>query len=189
MELIAVVIVVGVVFGLCYLVDKGFSRLFRNREQHKSGLEVRPNKKYITIGIIVAILGTVAMFSAASQGWGMLVAGGFLLLVGACLIVYYVTFGIFYDEEGFILSRFGRKSVTYAYRDIEAQQLFNSYGNIIIELYTADGKSVQLQSSMTGVYPFMDKAFSGWLRQTGRDRESCDFYDPENSCWFPRAEG
>ena len=51
-----------------------------------------------------------------------------------------------------------------------------------------DGRTVQLQSAMDGVYPFMDKAFTMWLRQTGRRQEDCSFYDPQNSCWFPPVE-
>ena len=27
-----------------------------------------------------------------------------------------------------------------------------------------------------------------WLAQTGKRKEDCDFYDPDNSCWFPPAE-
>jgi hypothetical protein len=62
-------------------------------------------------------------------------------------------------------------------------------GNVIIELHMADGRAVQLQSAMTGAYSFLDAAFEAWLVQTGRNKEECDFYNPENSCWFPTMEG
>ena len=26
-----------------------------------------------------------------------------------------------------------------------------------------------------------------WLAQTGKKKEDCPYYDPDNSCWFPRA--
>ena len=115
----------------------------------------------------------------------MLVCGILLILCSAALVTYYLTFGIFYDEDAFVYTRFGKKSITYRYRDILSQQLYNSAGNIVIELHMA----VQLQSAMDGVYPFLDKAFTLWLRQTGRKQEDCPFYDPQNSCWFPPAEG
>ena len=58
----------------------------------------------------------------------------------------------------------------------------------LIELYLSDGRAVQVQGTMEGAYAFMDHAFSAWLKQTGRTREDCPFYDPQNSCWFPPVE-
>ena len=46
MEYLAVIIFAALVFGLCFLVDKGFTKLFRNQAQHHSGQAVRLNKKY-----------------------------------------------------------------------------------------------------------------------------------------------
>lgn len=111
-----------------------------------------------------------------------------MTVVAVCLLTYYLSFGIYYDDDTFLVSTFGRKSVTYRYGEICAQQLYVSMGNTLIELHMKNGKTVNLQASMTGVYPFMDKAFAGWLRQTGRREADCPFHDPENSCWFPKAE-
>ena len=97
--------------------------------------------------------------------------------------------GIFYDQESFVYSKFGKPSVTYYYNQIEGQLLYNASGNIIIELHMKDGGSVGLQSTMIGVYPFLDMAFENWCRQTGRDPKCCEFHDPENSLWFPLMEG
>lgn len=185
MQLIIVMLVVGATFGLCYLVDKGFTSVFRSKPQHQTGRAVRQSKRYGTIGIIVLILGIAAIITGISGGLGLLIGGIIVLLIGAALVTHYMSFGVFYDDDSFILTTFGKKSTTYSYRDIKCQQLYVTYGTIIIELHMADGRAVQLQSGMDGVYPFMDAAFSGWLRQTGRKREDCDFYDPANSCWFP----
>ncbi len=182
----AVIIMAALVFGVCFLIDKGFTKLFRNQAQHHSGLAVRLNKKYGSIGLILFVLGLGAVFAGLNDSW-LLIAGGCLILtVGIGLVVYYMTFGVFYDEDSFILTTFGKKSTTYYYRDIKSQQLFNSYGSIIIELYMSDGRSVGLQAGMTGVYPFLDKAFSAWCRQKGIDPAACDFHDPQNSLWFPQ---
>jgi len=189
MEFVIVLVVAAVVLGLCFLIDKGFSRHFRNQQQHHSGLAVRLNKRYGSIGLIVAVLGIAALISGASGDILMLVCGGILIVLGSCMVVYYMTFGVFYDEEAFVYTSFGKKSITYQYSDIQAQQLYNSYGNIVIELQMKDGRVVQLQSRMDGVYPFLDKAFIYWLQQTGRRQEECTFYDPANSCWFPPVEG
>ena len=188
MQYIAVLIVAGLVFGICYLFDKGFEKAFRNKPQHKSGLAVRPNKRYAAFGAIFIALGFAAIF--ASAGNMVLLIGGILILVMAIgLIVYYMTFGIFYDEDSFIFTTFGKKSVEYRYQDIQSQQLYVVQGgNVVIELHMADGKAVSVQSPMLGVYAFLDTAFAGWCRQKGINSDDCSFYDPANSCWFPMEE-
>lgn len=187
MEFIIILLVAALTFGLCYGVDKGFTRLFRSKAQHMSGLSVRLSKRYGSIGLILAVVGLAAVFTGLRDS-ALLIAGGVvLILVGICLVTYYMTFGVFYDEDGFILTTFGKKSTTYRYSDIQAQQLYTSYGSVVIELHMADQRAVQLQSTMNGVYPFLDHAFEGWLRQTGRVKEECSFHDPDNSCWFPSA--
>ena len=187
-EFIAIAVVAALVFGACFLIDKGFARIFRNQQQHRSGKAVRLNKRYGTVGLIMAILGVVCIFAAPSQGAIMWIAGGILLLGGAALVVWYLSFGVFYDEEAFIVTNFGKKSIRYTYDAIVSQQLYNSYGNIIVELHLQNGKSVQLQSNMGGTYEFLDFAFRRWLEATGRKEEDCPFYQPEQSCWFPPVE-
>ena len=188
MYLLAIALVAGLTFGLCYLVDKGFTKVFRGKAQHQSGLSVRLNKKYGAFGLILAIVGLAAIFTGIGES-NVLVGGGvILILMRAALVVYYMTFGLFYDEDTFILTTFGKKSKTYRFADIKTQQLYNSYGTIIIELHLCDGRAASLQSGMDGVYPFLDHAFAAWCRQTGRDPESCPFHDPANSLWFPTDE-
>ena len=109
--------------------------------------------------------------------------------MAAGLIIYYTTFGIFYDEDSFIFTTFGKKSVEYRYQDIQGQQLYMVQGgNVIVELHMADGRAVSVQSAMLGVYAFLDTAFAGWCRQKGINSDDCTFYDPANSCWFPSVE-
>ncbi len=191
MEYVAIAIIAAAVFGLCYLVDKGFARRFRSQAQHMSGLSVRLNKRYGSFGLILAVLGIGAIFAGLNGDEStVLIAGGVLiLLVGIGLVVYYMTFSLFYDRDAFILTTFRRKSKTYTYKDITAQQLYNNQGHILIELYLSDGNTLQLQSTMPGAYDFLDYAFDNWLRQTGKRKEDCPFYDPQNSCWFPPVEG
>jgi hypothetical protein len=117
------------------------------------------------------------------------IGGAVVTLMGVALIVYYMTFGIFYDEEGFVLTTFGRRSTTYRYNQIAGQLLYNASGNLLIELHMKDGRSVNLQAGMIGVYPFLDYAFENWCRQKGIDPAGCDFHDPDNSLWFPMMEG
>lgn len=182
MKWIPMLIIAALIFGVCFLVDKGFTKVFRGKKEHTSGLSVRLSKRYGTAGLILFILGVAALFLYT---WLMIAAGILLMVGGVALIVYYMTFGVFYDDDSFVLTTFGKKSKSYHYRQIVGQQLYNSAGSIVIELYMDDGRAVQLQSGMTDVYAFLDTAFSAWLRQTGKKKEDCSFYDPENSCWFP----
>lgn len=185
MGIITVVIIAAVVFGVCFLVDKGFAKLFRSQAQHASGLAVRLSKRYGSIGLILAVLGLAAVFTGLPGDWVLIVGGGIVILMGAGLVLYYMNYGVFYNEDSFLFMRFGKPNVTYYYKDITAQQLYNNQGHLLIELHMKDGQTVQLQSTMNGCFDFMDHAFYAWLRQTGRTKESCDFYDPQNSCWFP----
>ena len=189
MNLITTIVVAALVFGLCYAVDKGFSAKFRSQSQHHSGLAVRLNKRYAIFGLILTVLGILAVCSGIGGDTVLLVGGIAVLLIGLGLITYYLTFGIFYDADTFLYTSFGKKSVEYRFGDILTQQLYVVQGGgIIIELHLKDGKAVSLQSAMEGTYPFLDHAFAAWCRQTGRVPESCDFHDPSQSLWFPVEE-
>lgn len=183
-----VIAVCATVFGVCFLLDKGFTTVFRGKKEHMTGMAVRQSKRYGSFGLILGVIGIAAIFQGTKNGWLLPLGGGILLFLGVGLVVFYMTFGIFYDTDTFILTTFGKRSVTYRYAQIKGQQLYVSYGTVILELYMDDGRTVQLQSKMDGAYVFLDKAFEAWLRQTGRTLEDCPFYDPANSCWFPPME-
>ncbi len=186
-----VVLVIAGTLLLCWLVDKGFEKIFRNKPQHVSGKSVRLNKYYGVGGLLLTVLGISSLFSGTNGEMALLIYGGILILfVGIALIVYYMTFGVFYDNTGFVLTTFGKRSKTYRYADIQNQQLYkNQGGSILIELYLQDGRSLQLQSTMKDAYDFLDTAFAGWCYQRGVRPEDCAFHDPDNSCWFPGVEG
>ena len=188
-QLFPIALVAAVIFGICYLVDKTFSKLFRSKAQHRSGMAVRANKRYGLFGVVLTILGILAICVGVTDGPVLLWGGVIVLLMGIALGVYYLSFGIFYDGESLLLQRFGKKDVTHYYRDIVGQKLYLIQGgSIVVELHMKDGSAVSVQSSFEGVYPFLDTAFAGWCLQTGRDPQSCDFHDPSQSLWFPRVE-
>ena len=189
MQFLPIALVAAVIFGICYLVDKTFTKLFRSKAQHRSGLAIRANKRYGVFGIGLCIIGLMAIITGVTDGPVLTYGGIFVLLMGIGLGIHYLTFGVFYNEDSLLFSRFGKKDRTYAYKDILGQKLYLIQGgSIVIELHMTDGTTISVQSSMDGVYPFLDTAFAGWCRQTGRDPESCDFHDPSQSLWFPTVE-
>ena len=188
-QLFPILVIAAIIFGICYLVDKAFARLFRSKAQHRSGRAVRANKRYGIFGVILTVLGILAICVGVTDGPVLIWGGIFVLLMGICLAVYYLSFGIFYDGESLLYCRFGKKDLTYYYKDIVGQKLYLIQGgSIVVELHMADGSAVSVQSSFDGVYPFLDTAFAGWCLQTGRDPQSCDFPDPSQSLWFPTVE-
>lgn len=188
MEFGFVLLVAALVFGVCALLDKAFTKTFRNSRQHKSGNAVRLSKRYGSMGLIVAVLGIASVLAGIPDNLLLLIGGAFLILVGVAFVVYYLSFGVFYDDDGFLLAVFGRKSKTYQFKDICTQKLYNSYGNIVVELHLSDERSVQLHGNMEGTTAFLNYAFSKWLEQTGTDKGDCDFHNPNNSCWFPMED-
>ena len=189
MQAIVILIIAALVFLICRVVDKLFSKHFRSKAQHRSGKAVRASKRYGLFGVIFFILGIVAISNGVSQGKLLFVGGFIVLFLGIVMAVYYLSFGIFYDGETFLVSSFGKRSLEYRYSDIQKQQLYVvSGGSVIVELWLKNGKTLSLQSGMEGVYPFLDHAFTAWCRQTGRREEDCAFHDPAKSWWFPHEE-
>ena len=186
MQAIVILLIAALVFLACWGVDKLFVRLFRSKAQHRSGLAVRASKRYGLFGVIFSVLGILGIFSGTGGEKVLLYAGIAVLLMGIALAVHYLSFGVFYDGESFLLCRFGRKSREHRYDEIVSQKLYAiTGGSIVIELTLKDGSALSLQSTMDGVYPFMDTAFAGWCLETGHRMEECGFYDPANSWWFP----
>ena len=186
MQAIVIIVVAALVFALCWGVDKMFTKLFRSKAQHRSGLAVRASKRYGIFGVMFSVLGILGIVTGAAGEDILTYAGIVVLLMGLGLAVHYLSFGIFYDGESFLVCRFGKKSQEHRYEEIVSQKLYVlTGGSIVIELTLKDGSAVSLQSTMDGVYPFMDTAFAGWCLETGHEMDKCDFYDPSKSWWFP----
>ena len=189
MQVIVILLLAAIIFGICRLVDMAFTKLFRSKAQHRSGLAVRASKRYGIFGVMFSVLGILGIITGITGEKVLTWAGLVVLLMGIALAVHYLSFGIFYDGESFLLCRFGRKSQEHRYDEIVSQKLYVlTGGSTVIELTLKDGSTVSVQSTMDGVYPFMDTAFAGWCMETGRKMEDCDFYDPSKSWWFPHEE-
>ena len=189
MQTIGILLVAAIVFGICYLIDKTFTKKFRSKAQHMSGMAVRVSKMYGIFGVVLSVVGILAMIVGISQSILLLLGGIVVLGMGVGLAIHYLSFGIFYDGETFLVSRFGKQSVEHRYSEIKGQKLYAIQGgNILVELHLTDGTAVSLQSTMDGIYTFLDTAFAGWCLQTGRNPQDCDFHDPSQHLWFPQEE-
>lgn len=189
MEAIAILLIAALVFFICWVVDKLFIKLFRRKAQQRSGLAVRANKRYGVFGVILSVLGILGLIAGARGEKILTYAGIIVLLMGLGLTIHYLSFGIFYDGESFLLCRFGRKAQEHRFGEITGQRLYViTGGSTLIELTLQDGSTLSVQSTMDGVYPFMDAAFAAWCMQTGHTVEACSFYDPAKSWWFPHEE-
>ena len=189
MQAIAIILIAALVLLVCRVVDKLFMKLFRSKAQHRSGLAVRASKRYGIFGVMFSVLGILGIVTGVTGESVLLWAGIVVLPMGIALAVHYLSFGIFYDGEGFLLCRFGKKSQEHRYDEIVSQKLYVlTGGSTLIELTLKDGSTVSVQSTMDGVFPFMDTAFAGWCLETGKKMEDCDFYDPSKSWWFPHEE-
>ena len=189
MSLFSMIIIGGLTFGVCFLLDRGYTRIFRNKQQHRSGLQVRVSKRYASIGLILCVLGLLAVFTGLGGESVLLIGGMIVFCIGCGLIGHYMSTGIFYDADSFIYTSFGKKDAVYAYSDIRGQKLYLIQGgSIVVELHLNNGGAVSVHTSMDGAYPFLDHAFAAWCRQKNRNPDDCDFHDPANSLWFPSVE-
>ena len=189
MNILSMLLIAAVVFGACRVIDVLFTNAFRSKAQHRSGMAVRVNKRYGVFGVGLIVLGVLAIGVGITGGLALVLGGAVVLIMGICLSVYYLTHGIFYDGESFLVSSFRKEDRVYLFDQIQEQKLYLVQGgSVIIELYMTDGTSVSLQSSMDGVYLFLDTAFAGWCLQRGIDPQTCDFHDPSKSWWFPHEE-
>ena len=189
MSTLFVLFLAAAIFGICFAVDKAFTKAFRSKAQHRSGMAVRANKLYGLAGLVLSILGILGFLTGLGANILLLIGGLVVLALGIALIVYYLSFGVFYDGETMLICAFGKRDREYFFREIQGQKLYLIQGgNILVELHIADGSAVSLQSSMDGIYTFLDTAFAAWCMQKGIDPQSCTFHDPSQSLWFPTVE-
>lgn len=183
-------LIAAMTFGVMFLLDKGFTRLLRNQAQHRSGTAVRLKKSYGTGSILLCLLAVLALMQYVTrQNTLMLVCGVTVGATGVGLGVYYLRVGIFYDDDSFLYTPLTKKAAAYRYAEIAGQKLYLLQGGShVVELYMADGSSVSVQTTMTGAYDFLDKAAHARFRQLGQNSAEYDWFEPENSCWFPPME-
>ena len=87
MQALGILIVAAIVFLLCWIVDKLFSKLFRSKAQQRSGMAVRANKRYGVFGVILSVLGILGIVAGVRGEKLLLWCGIIVLLMGGALAV------------------------------------------------------------------------------------------------------
>ena len=183
-------LVIAATFGCMYLLDKGLTKLFRSRAQHHTGTAVRLKKHYGLLSLALMALGLLAIVTWFTDRTLALLVGGVLILPGGALLgIYYLTHGIFYDDDSFLYVSFGNKGREYRYGDIQGQKLYEIQGgNLLVELHMTDGSTVSVQGNMEGAPSFLDKAAHARMRQLGLNSHECAWFDETQGRWFPPVE-
>ena len=184
------ILVAILTFAAMFLLDKGLTKLFRSRDQHRSGTAVRLKKHYGILSLALMALGLLGIVTFFSDRNLILLVGGMLALPGGALLgIYYLTHGIFYDDDSFLYVSFGNNAREYRYCDIQGQKLYEIQGgSLLVELYMTDGKTVSVQGTMEGAPSFLDKAAHARMRQKGLNSHECDWFDEAKGQWFPPVE-
>ena len=183
-------LVIAATFGVMFALDKGLTKLFRSRAQHRSGTAVRLKKHYGLLSLALMALGLLAIVTWFTDKTLALLVGGVLILPGGAVLgIYYLTHGIFYDDDSFLYVSFGNKGREYRYGDIVGQKLYEIQGgSLLVELHMTDGSTVSVQGNMEGAPTFLDKAAHARMRQLGLNSHECAWFDESEGRWFPPVE-
>jgi hypothetical protein len=183
-------LVAAATFGVMFLLDKGLTKLLRSRTQHRSGTAVRLKKHFGILSLALMILGALAVINGLIETNTALLLGGLVILPGgAALGIYYLTHGIFYDDDTFLYVSFGNRSREYRYGDIQGQKLYEIQGgNLLVELHMTHGSTVSVQGNMEGAPSFLDKAAHARMRQLMLNSHECPWFDETQGRWFPPVE-
>ena len=187
MKYVMYILLVAVMFGLVALVDWLLKKLFPKKGAMKSGKAVRMPRYSVIFGILMTLLGVIALLFLPLEQERFLAFGCVVVLImGVYLLVNFCRFGIFYDEEGFVYRTLTKKARSYRYSDIESQQSFVAKSGLNTTLYVA-GDEIRLYSAMQGLSDFLNKAFFRWCAQKGIDPDTVE-NDPSVLVFFPQPD-
>lgn len=178
---IPVLVVMVLTFALCFGVDLLCKRLRRNRPPRN---QVKPQRKTMAFGIGLSFLGLAIGLNFWSQSTLIAACCVVIFLMGIGLMFIYLTTSIVYDEEGFESKAPFRKTRRFRYGEIRGELALLARSGANAMLYVGE-EEVQLYQSMVGVNDFLQTAYHGWLKQTGRTEEEFPPPNPMYLVWFP----
>ncbi len=177
----------ALVLGLCWCVDQLFKKLFPKDARQLAGKVVRLPRRTAVFGVLLTFFAVVMELNWFSRlAWYMHLAAALVLLLGVWLLVQFLSFSIYYDDEGFTYRNLGRKAENFRYGDILGQRSLLTRSGVNSTLYLSGGE-IPVYSAMQGAGDFLQKAFYRWCEATGTDPETVE-NNPQYLTWFPEPK-
>lgn len=185
MKYVLILIIMAVVFGLCFLVDLLCKRIAAKRPKPQK--VVRQPRRQLIFGVLMAffaVAAAVGYFELLS--WGLRIGLLIVLLMGGFLLTHYFAFGIWYDDEGFLYRDLTHRTRRYTYDQITGQSSFHTRAGITSTLFVGED-DISLSQSMVGLKDFLAKAFSRWCEAKGIDPDTVE-NNPAQLTYFPHRQ-
>ena len=178
----------ALVFLVCFLIDKLFSLIFPRSKTEKSGNVVRLPRRNAVAGILLIFVPLVVLLFFIPEGGDTLMTVGCVIAIvlGLILLVSYLSFAIYYDDEGFVYKDLRRKKTAYHYSQIKGQRSVMTRSGINSILFVADDE-INVYSTMQNLNAFLNKAFYKWCAVKNIDPASVE-NNPRMFTWFPDPE-
>lgn len=185
MKYLLYLLLIAVIFGLVALCDFVFGKLFPKAKVKKTAKAVRMPRYSFIVGILIVFLGVIGLLFYTKADLFLRIGMVIAMIMGLYMAVNYMSFGIFYDDEGFTYRTLTKKTITFRYEDITGQRSFLARSGLNTSLFVGEDE-IPLNGSMQGVSDFMNCAFFAWCHQTGRDPDAQE-YDPRTLRYFPEV--
>ena len=175
----------GVIFLLCFLVDKLIQKLFPKHDLEKSKMVVRPPRKSAIFGILLLFFPLMALlFWMPEDGDALLTICCIgAMLMGAFLLFTYFSVAIYYGEDSFLYKTLRGGKKEYRYSEIRGQRSLMTRGGINTILFVGEDE-INLYSAMQNLNPFLKHAFFRWCDARGIDSDTVE-NNPRMFTWFP----
>ena len=178
----------GVVFLVCFLIDKLLQKLFPKHDLEKSKAVVRPPRKSAIFGVLLLVFPLMALlFWMPEEGDTLLTICCIgAMLMGAFLLFTYFSVAIYYGEDGFLYKTLRGGKKEYRYADIRGQRSLMTRGGINTILFVGSDE-INLYSAMQNLNAFLNKAFFRWCAEKGIEPSEIE-NNPRMFTWFPDPE-
>lgn len=185
MKYVLLIAFCGIIFLLCFLIDKLFQKIFPRSETEKRGQVVRlPRRNAVTSIILIFVAVSVLLFLMPEGGDTLMLVGCIVaIIMGVIILVNYLGFAIYFDDEGFVYKDLRRKKTAYRYSQIRGQRSVQTRSGINSTLFVADDE-INVYSSMQNLNTFLSKAFYQWCKVKQIDPATIE-NNPRMFTWFP----
>ena len=175
----------GVIFLLCFLVDKLIQKLFPKHDLEKSKTVVRPPRKSAIFGILLLFFPLMALLFWMPEDGDTLLTICCIgaMIMGAFLLFTYFSVAIYYGEDSFLYKTLRGGKKEYRYSDIRGQRSLMTRGGINTILFVGEDE-INLYSAMQNLNPFLKHAFFRWCQAKGIDPDGIE-NNPRLFTWFP----